>query len=295
MKSVLLHRSTSTIERIKLPTQDAFNKLHQSDYRPVIIEGLLEQWKAYQLWDSDYLKAVTSEFEVDVQISSDQIFRTNDRFNGSVSRLTMAEFFDKILMRQDEYYYYLRSLNLSTIPQLLQDIEIPYLIDQSRLTKIGLWISAAKSVTPLHYDCSHNILAQIRGRKRIILFPPKNLSNYYPYVKPKGAVLSQLEHNIRQPDFKKFPKFKNAQPVEYVLQEGEMIHIPAFWWHDVESLENGISVNFFWRTMPREEMHPYFQFMESQRYFLRNPYTFPNWLRYQKSVIKKWFRLNFPT
>lgn len=31
-----------------------------------------------------------------------------------------------------------------------------------------------------------------------------------------------------------------------VLEEGDVLYIPAFWWHQVSALSNGVSVNIFW-------------------------------------------------
>lgn len=67
----------------------------------------------------------------------------------------------------------------------------------------------------------------------------------YPY-----SSRSTLAHfsrvDIEQPDFTRYPKFKNAKPMEFTLEPGEMLYLPPFWWHQVESLEPAISVSFWW-------------------------------------------------
>lgn len=44
-----------------------------------------------------------------------------------------------------------------------------------------LWAGHGGGVTPCHYDSLSNFLAQLRGRKSILLFPPSETFNLYPY------------------------------------------------------------------------------------------------------------------
>jgi len=60
--------------------------------------------------------------------------------------------------------------------------------------------------------------------------------------------------NLREPDYEKFPKFRQAHESarEAVLGPGDAIYIPILWWHGVESLEPlNILVNYWWNdTLP---------------------------------------------
>lgn len=58
------------------------------------------------------------------------------------------------------------------------------------LSAVNLWIGRAGNVTKLHYDAYQNLLAQVRGQKRVYLFPPSQLSALYPY-----SPLSKVPHN----------------------------------------------------------------------------------------------------
>ena len=50
-----------------------------------------------------------------------------------------------------------------------------------RAQPMRLWVSARGSVSPLHFDSAGSFLCQLRGRKRVILFPPNALDRLYPY------------------------------------------------------------------------------------------------------------------
>lgn len=61
---------------------------------------------------------------------------------------------------------------------------------------------------------------------------------------------TQAQHNISPvdvaaPDLSKYPAFADAEYSEAVLAPGEMLFIPAKYWHFVRSLTTAISVNFW--------------------------------------------------
>jgi hypothetical protein len=45
----------------------------------------------------------------------------------------------------------------------------------------NLWVSTAGLVSPLHYDATHSFLAQVRGRKRMVLWDASFLDSFYVY------------------------------------------------------------------------------------------------------------------
>ena len=74
----------------------------------------------------------------------------------------------------------------------------------------------------LHYDVMANILCQIRGSKRVILFPPTDVSRlrFCP-----GETTSDLDV------FGGAEELDGTHPVETVLKEREVLLIPACWPH----------------------------------------------------------------
>ena len=56
--------------------------------------------------------------------------------------------------------------------------------------------------------------------------------------------------DIDNPDEDRFPLFKRATRHECVLEAGDVLFIPALWFHNVSNEEWGVSVNVFWRHLP---------------------------------------------
>jgi hypothetical protein len=54
--------------------------------------------------------------------------------------------------------------------------------------------------------------------------------------------------NIDDVDLLKFPDFFRAERYSCVLDAGELLLLPACWWHQVTSIDTSISVNYWWKA-----------------------------------------------
>ncbi|CAH1775754.1 unnamed protein product [Owenia fusiformis] len=109
-----------------------------------------------------------------------------------------------------------------------------------------IWIGSKGANTPCHYDTyGCNLVAQIEGRKRWIMFPPTDSDKLYPTRLPyeESSVFSQV--NIRNPNFERYQRIKDTTPHIVILEPGDVLFVPKHWWHYVESLSPSISVNMW--------------------------------------------------
>jgi tRNA wybutosine-synthesizing protein 4 len=108
----------------------------------------------------------------------------------------------------------------------------------------------------LHYDVMANIYCQIRGRKRLVLFPPADISHL---AFDPGASSSSLD--IFDPDAASGPastsesssSLSHTHPFETTLDPGDILFIPALWSHtSAAAPDHGVSVavNVFFRNLP---------------------------------------------
>ncbi|MFL9926792.1 cupin-like domain-containing protein [Herbaspirillum lusitanum] len=110
------------------------------------------------------------------------------------------------------------------------------------------WLGPAGTVTPLHCDYDDNIFAQIWGSKRIFLSPPHHDEFLYP--REANAILFGSPFDPEAPDFEQFPLARQAAMIECVMQPGELLYVPAGWYHQVRSLTFSLSANRWARAMP---------------------------------------------
>ncbi len=123
---------------------------------------------------------------------------------------------------------------------------------------VSIWVGNQSRIAA-HHDLPENIACVAVGRRRFTLFPPDQVSNLYigPLdVTPAGQSISMVD--FKNPDFERFPKFRQALDQARVveMEPGDALFIPSMWWHHVEALDPfNILVNYWWRRTP-EYMGP---------------------------------------
>lgn len=255
------------IERIKKPSREFFDRYIATSRNPVIITGAIDNWQAYSLWTDDYLNAAVGKNIVPASISPTARFMGEPESGNAklTKEMEFSEFMNllKLNRNSQKAYYYLAQVSIPQfLPELMQDIELPVYC-QNRLFHedlINLWLGCGGNISPLHFDRADNILVQVRGSKRLVFFDPWQTSYLYPFpANCKIPHTSQVD--IEQPDTARFPNFPKAKSWEIVLEAGEILFTPAFWWHQVYSLHDEqfptISINFWckpplkaWLTPP---------------------------------------------
>ena len=110
------------------------------------------------------------------------------------------------------------------------------------------WIGPAGTVTPLHCDYDDNIFAQIWGTKRIFLSPPHHDEFLYP--REANAILFGSPFDPEAPDFDRFPLARQATMIEVIVNPGDMLYVPAGWYHQVRALTFSLSSNRWARAVP---------------------------------------------
>jgi hypothetical protein len=242
---------TTTVPRVKhLSSADVKEAIRNST--PMIATGMLESWKASTSWSFAFFK---ERYGSDVVTLSDGRFRP-------LAQLPLATCIDVILSLDlgDIYKHggatpYIQDwVVLDLHPELYGDIEVPEWFDnwerplkktftpRARYHDIVTLAGPAGATTFIHRDRrgTHAWLAQIVGRKKWTMFPPDQLPlvhnrNFEPGASPFV--------NISDPDPDSFPRFREATPVEFILQPGELLFVPSGWLHQVTSLDPTISVS----------------------------------------------------
>ncbi|ESN93691.1 hypothetical protein HELRODRAFT_194025 [Helobdella robusta] len=107
-------------------------------------------------------------------------------------------------------------------------------------------VSAPVSRDGHNQSIMDNILVQVKGRKRITLFSPEDVDHLY-LNGDKSEVI-----DIENADLKRHPLFAEVVHHQCHLDGGDVLFIPALWFHNVINETSTISVNIFWRHLPAE-------------------------------------------
>lgn len=150
----------------------------------------------------------------------------------------------------------------SDFPNLRPDFKLPHQLNTVKQNAHSAPLRISGPVTMwLHYDVGlrrylsstkltvqvmANILCQIRGLKRIILYPPSDVLHLD--IPPGGSSSS-----IRVFDTDaavKYPCLQRTHPHESILRPGDVLFIPPLWLHTASPTENlSVSVNIFFRNL----------------------------------------------
>jgi hypothetical protein len=229
-----------------------FQQTYLAQERPVILRNAIRDWEPLRTWTPEYLRGALGESRVTVARSPDGDYYDPDTkvLRLPDVKLPFSEFIDHVFSPSGSTdKYYLKQTSLSEFEPLARQVLNPDHIQTPDVTR-NLWIGSAGNVTGAHYDMEENLLAQVRGRKRVILAPSSQMDELYP-CSPFSIKPNFSRVNLARPDLSRFARYRQATPLEGTLEPGDVLYIPIYWWHHVTSLDAGISVNFWWHADPR--------------------------------------------
>lgn len=232
---------------------------------PVLFPNVAADWPCSRLWTLPYLRARLEGKHVDVTASASPLYQADPEkghyTTGQTVSMTFGEFLDSISTSAPTgTYYYLHKKGIDQhLPELRDDIRIPEFIRDSTLMLASLWMGPRGSITPIHHDFTSNLFVQVRGRKRVILYPPDPEHAFYrlPFRNISGRSSWHISHVGSATSLEKesFPMFHDAKPIDIVVEQGSMLFIPSFYWHEVHSLDTpSISLSYWWDERPLSEI-----------------------------------------
>lgn len=94
-----------------------------------------------------------------------------------------------------------------------------------------------------------NVLCQVRGERRLILFPPDDVQSLHI---PAGASSSTIDI-FHRTGLDAAASIPGTSPQEAILRPGEILFIPPLWCHTACSAtsEVSVAVNVFFRNLAR--------------------------------------------
>jgi hypothetical protein len=163
----LLSPRNRAIPRMSPISSEQFLDEFYAPGNPVIIEGAISKWPALSRWTPDYLKKAVGAAEVEFQggrNAAPDFELAKDRHKQT---MPFDAFIDLITSDGAGNDAYITAYNASSNQRALQALHADlgpieaYLTDGPGM----LWIGPAGTFTPLHFDLTNNLLAQVVGSK----------------------------------------------------------------------------------------------------------------------------------
>ncbi|XP_072468913.1 tRNA wybutosine-synthesizing protein 5 isoform X2 [Notamacropus eugenii] len=227
-------------------TREEFLQRIYPQRKPVVLKGI-DLGSCTSRWTVDYISQLGGTEEVKIHVSA---VPQMDFISKNFVYRTLP--FDKFVQRaaENKHKEFFISEDVADIrkqfPLLEGDIKIPEFFEKKQFFSSVFRISSAGLQLWTHYDVMDNFLIQVTGKKRVVLFSPRD-AQYLYLSGTKSEVL-----NLDNPDLNKYPLFFKARRFECVLEAGDVLFIPALWFHNVISEEFGVGVNVFWKHLSSE-------------------------------------------
>lgn len=146
---------------------------------------------------------------------------------------------------------------------------------------INLWIGNEKVVSAMHKDHYENLFYVARGQKVFTVCPPADAPFLYERDFPAGQFVTNpdghwqvqpllgddhqqpvsvkwIEADVTRrtdPDYlRKFPLLKYTHAMDIIVGEGDLLYLPALWFHRVTQTCETIGINF-WYDMKFDSPH----------------------------------------
>jgi hypothetical protein len=243
---------TTQIERRLNLRPEEFLERYYAPGRPVILTGEMDNWPALSRWTPDYLKQAVGSASIEYQGGRS----TNPRFEMEKDAHRRTGPFDAFIesIRQpgnDSYMTaYNAKANRAALAPLARDVGVldKYLTGDEADRTGMLWIGPAGTKTSLHHDLTNNFIAQLVGRKQIKVAPASEVGRLYNHAHVFSEIADLDDPTL---DVARFPKLAGMRLYDVVLQPGEIIFLPAAWWHEVKALDFSVTAtytNFRWRN-----------------------------------------------
>lgn len=255
-------------------SKDEFVANYVANNKPAIIRGFASEWQAVKTWD---LNAMLEHFGgLNVLCSQSASHKHPDLNNACHNRhipkpIKMSDYLqscasssaqdasklalNRLIFDSGEGCNYRHHIQLSKVNR---DFIQPELIDKSNFEIGVLWVQAQSTQSWVHTDAFENLFVQVRGKKRFVLFAPED-ARYMYNTRKFGAY---CEVDVFSPDLVKHPLYEKATAIEVCLDAGDLLYLPAFWFHAVESIDFfNISMNWWYRPESLIVSQPSLQYL----------------------------------
>ncbi|KAJ5587316.1 LCM-domain-containing protein [Penicillium hispanicum] len=249
-------KEPAPIPRTRIESATQFQQIVDRG-KPVVIEGS-DIGPCTQLWTKDYLtSAVGEDRKVVVHAAQSEQMNFQSK-NFSYVTKSFGSFLDEVHAGGRQYLRSISAEQPSKLPASLA-VDFPTLQDDFKLPDYMALVADNAHSSPLrisgpvtmwlHYDVMANVLCQIRGERRLVLFPPDDVQALHI---PAGASSSTIDI-FERVGLDATASIPGTSPHEAILRPGEILFIPPLWLHTACSATSDVSVavNVFFRNLTK--------------------------------------------
>lgn len=238
-------------------TPDDFWRDYGGPHRPVVLRGFARHWPAVRDWSPEALADRCGDTVVPVRVDGTSVT------DYTYARRPLRELVDSMLTGG--------TLTATGIEDVLH--AHPELLDELNITAAERWIAPrgrrgfvermlpqvftaelflgnARSRTSLHCAFGNNLFVMLSGRKTWTQIDPRHTALVGPRIQRSAHFMATDVPYRASPEEQGaagYPLFHHAPRTEVVLEPGDAIFSPQWWWHAVEN--DGPTIGLACRAM----------------------------------------------
>jgi hypothetical protein len=241
--------AAATVERIDIVTLERFWPEIYERNIPLVVTGAMDDWAAVKRWTPDFFARLLTGMEYPLRATDDEgeyTFVNHVKHSIIVSDYIHA--LDSVPLAGTRRPYFgnipIHQPDIATwFEPIAEDFSFPDVLPDRIGDEVRLWIGGAGQKSTIHNDSNHGFNAQVYGRKLFRLYSPDEHPFLYAVRISDDTWVSSVDW--ASPDLDAHPAFASARGMEIELEPGEMLYIPAFWWHAAHAESVAINVNIW--------------------------------------------------
>ena len=225
---------------------------------PLVLKNtVVATWPARKKWTLSYVKDNISDLLIGVKCTNTSLtfdpdqrvpLKLNLTLPYTLRNMSKEEFLECLNQEgacsSDSYngHYYFGSVPKPLKADLKPDKLLYNTEKDYSAGKQFMWLSSPGMITHGHFDQDFNFFVQLIGEKRFTLWPPSQheLLSVFPRIHP---LWHKSRINFRAPDLIKFPLFGRSRALQVTVGPGDVLYIPPYTWHYVETLSPSVSLS----------------------------------------------------
>ncbi len=236
------------LPRVRNLDRETFIKEFVRKSHPVVFEGAAKDWECCRKWSFDWIK---QQYGNDDVMLVDHAQQDRNPLAKPIEHLTLGDLIDGIDHGSLKYARFHPLLQRH--PELRLDINQAWLKDHltnrrtSWLHFYTLFLGGRGTDTAIHCAGNENLFVQIQGQKKWRLYPVGHSPVFDPPA--NRSLYKYTGFRADDPDYVRYPMAQHMDWYETVLEPGDVLYNPPYYWHHVSNPTSSIGVGCRWNNM----------------------------------------------
>jgi cupin-like protein len=237
------------LPRVEGISPQEFYANHVVPNRPVVLAGAARRWRCVEEWTPEYFAAQYGNASV-LTVEGKRWTPSGSEAGVPLQNYRLADLIDDVKRGGSRYASFYPFFTYH--PELVEHLDVAFLERYFRIRKVFPWqrrvfpklfLGGPGTSTPTHCAGIINLFVQIYGEKQWDLWHPHAAPFLYPEFRIGNNIAGLVD--FRDPDYAKCPLYQYPDRYRTVLEPGDILFVPAWWWHAVQNLTATISVSNF--------------------------------------------------